>query len=254
MTDNDSQEQPLESDLNLSASDRAFWVRLLDAAQQSRVSLISEPEPEARPDENPSPISTPFELRSSIEEDDSSNQSPESTPKSRKLFDELCDILQRPLSTTSHAPPLNLEAPETSPAPSVYRSITPETSSDVWDPAIADYQDWSPTSERTIKARPSFARGYQELVGRYSSDWGNESTRQQSQDYPKNWPLREDTASTFPNCNTDKITPSSSACIPLSKSCPTSPFTESRPPRRRTLTNKVKNRLSKIFGDRTTTL
>ncbi|KAJ5702104.1 hypothetical protein N7488_009652 [Penicillium malachiteum] len=292
MTDNDPQEQPLESDLNLSPSDRAYWIRLLDAAQQSRVSLISEPEPEARPDENPSSISNPFvplssntgahqisskkrfrlpriktgdcgplgdlnedqELQSRAEEDDSINQSLESTPESHELIKQLCEILQRPLSPTPRAAPLNLEAPETSPDPSIYRSITPETSSDVWDPSIGDCQDYSPTSERTVKVRPSFARSYQELVGRYSSDWGNESTRHHLPDYPKDWPLREDTASTFPNCHTDKITPSSSGCIPLSKSCPTSPFTESHPQRRRTLTTKVKNRLSKIFGDRTTNL
>ncbi|KAJ6008361.1 hypothetical protein N7540_012337 [Penicillium herquei] len=247
MTDYDCKEQPLESDLNLSPSDRDFVLRLLDVAERSRVSLISEPDLEERPNDRASPISSASDLQSRTEEDDSSDQSSDSITESAKLISELCEILGQSLPQTSHTA---LLTPGTPPTPSVYRSITPETSSSFCDPLITDYPDYSPTSERTIRARPSSASSYQALIGRYSSDWGYESTGQNLPDYPKNWPLREDTALTFPSCQTDKCTPSSSSYIPLSKSCPTSPFTESRSQRRQ-LTIKVKNRLSKIFGDRT---
>ncbi|KAJ5720573.1 uncharacterized protein N7483_008507 [Penicillium malachiteum] len=296
MTDHDCKEQPLESDLKLSPSESNFVLRLLDVAQQSRVSLISEPEPEpeARPNDKTSPISSSSipqssnagahpispkkrfqlpqiksgdcgplgeineyqELRSSTDEDTF-------IAESAKLISELYQILGQllpPPSPSCHPAWLNKKSPGTPPTPSIYRSISSETSSSFCDPPIADYPDYSPTSERTITARPSSARSYQELIGRYPSDWSYDCTRLNLRDYPENWPLREATGRTFPRSHTDiqishtdKCTPSSSDCIPLSKSCPTSPFTESRPRRRQTLT-KVKDRLSKIFGDRAANL
>ncbi|KAJ5539415.1 hypothetical protein N7513_007747 [Penicillium frequentans] len=188
---------------------------------------------------------------------------PDSLSESSTLLFELFDLLEGPPSPYSSPP---LPSPGTPPTSSVYYSTTEETENCAAEYPISGAKNYPATPPKARPVSGNFATSYQQLVDSCSFDLDQENIIP-SLEYPSGnlgnsrLILENKTPSQTRTSDIDEsVTSPPIPTTPVSNSTrhsprphPYLPHAETPPPRRR-FANKIRNRLSSIFGERRVTL
>lgn len=206
---------------------------------------------------------SPVEYQEVSPTGNNSSLPPDSLSESSTLLFELFDLLEVPPSPYSSSP---LPSPGTPPTSSVYYSTTEETENCAAESPTPGAKACPATPPRARPVGGNFATSYQQLVDSCSFDLDQENIIP-SLEYPsdnlgnsrlilENKTLSQTRISDIDESITSPPIPTTSVSNSTRHSLrphPYFPQAETPPPRRR-FANKIKNRLSSIFGERRVTL
>ncbi|KAJ5093582.1 hypothetical protein N7456_009443 [Penicillium angulare] len=184
--------------------------------------------------------------------------SADSSTQSSTLILDLFDQIEDSWPSTSS---LALPSPPTS---SAYYSVTEEKEDSFCEFPSPGFRNLLSTSVETNLVHHSFAHSYEQLIDSHPVDWSRESsapnfkgTSGKIESHQSACQTDQDASTSIavppPSSRTTLPAPLSPRAPSLQGSYPSSQSIKSQPQSRQTFTKKFKNRLSRMFGDRSVT-